>query len=703
MRIGVDIGGTFTDVVATNGAGDIAYVAKLPASAAAGSMLAGIDAALAATGSRPADVDVIVHATTLGTNALLQLSGTRVALVTTAGFRDVLELGRARRPALYDLHFEKLPPLVPRERRFEVRERVSHEGQVLVPLDAAGVAALAPALRAAEAEIVAVCLLHAYANPAHEQEVKRLLEAALPDVPVICSHEVLPEPKEFERTTTTVICAFLAPLIETYLGEVDRHLAERGLRAGLYVMHSAGGVLRPSDVRLRAHTLVESGPAAGVLAATQLIRTALPPAEQAGTYVAFDMGGTSAKACLIREGQFGVTTEYEVGRGAHESFSVRLSGYPIKSPVIDLIESGQGGGSIAWVDAAGVLKVGPQSAGAVPGPACYGRGGDLPTVTDCNLALGRLHPENFAGGTMALDADCAHRAIETHLAGQLGVDVRAAAAGVLRVVNAAMARSVRVISVQRGVDPRALALIAFGGAGPLHAAELADHLGMPRVLVPPAPGVFSAAGLVYSDLRMDFSHAAGLRCAPEHDAAVSALFATLAGRAADWLRAQRRDAGAASLALQADVRYVGQSHTLTVAADRASLGAGLAARIRQAFDAQHAALFSFANPTAAAEIVTCRVTCTVPLGGPPGQASSRIALSPPRASGGRAPRAAQRAVFFAGHGFVRTQILDRGALGVGEEIIGPAIIEEDTSTTVVPPGRQAVLRAQQVLELSVLR
>lgn len=694
-RLGVDIGGTFTDVVATADTGELLYVGKLPSDSAASAMLGGIAVALQATGLHPDQVDIVVHATTLGANALLQSAGARTALVTTRGFRDVLELARGRRPSLYDMQFEKLQPLVPRDRRLEVDERVRHDGGVERPLDEDSVRELLAVLLEMGVQSVAVCLLHSYANPAHEVRVTELLREGLPGVRVVASHEILPEMKEFERTTTTVICAYLAPLLQTYLEEVEAGLDALGVSGRLFVMHSGGGLLRTEDVALRAHTLVESGPAAGVLAASHLIRTQLAEAERAASFVSFDMGGTTAKACIIRDGQFAVTNEYEVGRGAHESFSVKLSGYPIKSPVIDLIESGQGGGSIAWVDSTGVLMVGPVSAGAIPGPACYGRGGELPTVTDCNLVLGRLNPDNFAGGTMKLGPERARHAIEEHLCSRLGTGLEETAAAVLRVVNAAMARSIRVISVQRGIDPRSLTMIAFGGAGPLHATEL----GIARVLVPPEPGVFSAAGLVRSNPRMDFSQACELPCAPEGEARIRSTFEDLRLRCQSWIESARDVGQEAAISFQADMRYRGQSHTVSVVIDPAwvpgGLPEGLAGAAHRAFDDAHRELYSFDYAGSPAEVVVCRATGSLlieagaALGG-----SSRLTFAGP------APDY-QRTVYFPGRGHLPTLIVDRLRLRPGDELVGPAIVEEQTSAFLIPPGRRCRVGTAGILDLDL--
>src|SRR5436190_845550 len=468
-RIGVDIGGTFTDVALVEDASGRIGVAKVPSTPAdlARGVLAAIELAMGRNGVAPAEVELLSHATTVVTNAILEERGARAALITTRGFRDVLELRRSARGKLYDLFQDAPATLIPRRRRFEITERVGADGGIITPLAENEIDGLIAALRKAKVEAVAISLLFSFLNPTHERTLGARLRAALPHVPVYLSCDVLPEIKEFERTSTTAVCAYVGPILASYLDRLESATREKGLPR-LYVMGSSGGVLEAAETVAMPAMAVESGPAAGVVAAAIVARQTGRP-----NLLSFDMGGTTAKASLIRNGQYETTPEYEVGGGASGNRWMHGTGHPIRVPVIDLAEVSAGGGSIAWVDRAGALRVGPQSAGADPGPACYARGGIEPTVTDCDLVLGYLDKGSLLAGDLPIDHAAAEAAIATRLAEPLGVDVRTAAAAVIDVVNHAMAESLKIVSVQRGHDARRFVLAAFGGAGPLHAAALA--------------------------------------------------------------------------------------------------------------------------------------------------------------------------------------------------------------------------------------
>jgi N-methylhydantoinase A len=495
--VGVDVGGTFTDLVAVVD-GEL-VTAKVPS--VRGAEATGVAAALRAA-NLPA-VDVLAHGTTVATNALLERRGARTALVTTEGFRDVLEIGRQARASLYDLAARHPAPLVPRELRFTVRERMGPDG-VLVPLDEGSLAAAVDAVRTADVEAVAVCLLFSFLHPEHERRVGETLRAALPGVRVSLSVELLPEFREYERCSTTVANAYLAPALSAYLSEIE---------PPPLVMQSSGGVVDAGSAAERPAACVLSGPAAGVAGAAFIAGIAGAP-----DVLTFDMGGTSTDVAAVLGGSAQVTAESVVG------------GVPIRFPMVDIHTIGAGGGSVAWLDDGGALRVGPRSAGASPGPACYGLGGEEPTVTDANLVLGHLRDGAVLGGEIRLDRSLAERALE-----RLGMDAHEAAEGVVRVVDANMARALRVVSVERGIDPRGLALVAFGGAGPLHACSLAEELGIERVLVPRASGVLSALGLAVADLRRDYLG---------WDAQV--------------------DLPGATVTRYVDARYPGQSHELTI-------------------------------------------------------------------------------------------------------------------------------------------
>ncbi|MFY9839791.1 MAG: hydantoinase/oxoprolinase family protein, partial [Xanthobacteraceae bacterium] len=475
-------------------------MAKVPTNPAdlAEGVLRGLELAISRYDVIHAEVGLLSHATTVVTNAILEEKGARAALITTRGFRDVLELRRSARANLYDLFQDAPATLIPRRRRFEISERIGADGTIIVPLVESEIDGLIAALKTARVDAIAVSLVFSFLNPEHERQLGARLRAALPDVPVYLSSDVLPEIKEFERTSTTAVCACVGPILASYLERLEGVTRSRKLPL-LYLMGSNGGILEASEAISVPATTVESGPAAGVVAAALVAR-------QTGhqNLLSFDMGGTTAKASLIREGQYETTPEYEVGGGSSMARWTSGTGHPIRLPVIDLAEVSAGGGSIAWIDRAGSLRVGPKSAGADPGPACYARGGAEPTVTDCNLLLGYLDEKSLLDGDLPIDHAAATAAVRTRLAEPLGIDTRTAAAAVIDIVNHAMAEVLKIVSIQRGHDPRDFVLTAFGGAGPLHAAALASELGIAEVICPPIPGAFSALGLIGTDLKRDY-------------------------------------------------------------------------------------------------------------------------------------------------------------------------------------------------------
>jgi N-methylhydantoinase A len=559
-RVGVDIGGTFTDVVlAEEGGGQVAVVkvSSTPRDFARG-VLDALNTALGTRNLAPADVAFLAHATTVVTNALLEGKGARTALITTRGFRDVLELRRSARAALYDLFQDAPAILVPRHLRLEVTERVDAQGAIVEPLRAEDVGDAVDFIKRHDVEAVAVCLLYSFLNDAHERAIGARLRAALPDRPVFLSSEVLPEIREFERTSTTAVCAYVGPVLASYLGRLEASVTAMGLPAP-YVMGSSGGLFTVEEGLRMPAMAVESGPAAGVIAAALAGR-------QLGlaNLISFDMGGTTAKVSLIEGGEIKTTSEYEVGGGAHARRWLYGTGHPIRLPVIDLAEVSAGGGSIAWIDPAGALRVGPQSAGAEPGPACYGQGGEEPTVTDADLVLGHLNPVALLGGQLPVHLDRARAAIETRIARPLGLDAIRAAAAMVDVVNAGMAAALRIVSVERGYDPREFALVAFGGGGPVHAARLAQELGIRQVVIPPIPGGFSALGLVSSDIRRDSARTFYTLLTEARPEAITAACEAMevAGREAlarAGVPPERRE-----FARLADLRYRRQAYELTV-------------------------------------------------------------------------------------------------------------------------------------------
>jgi N-methylhydantoinase A len=665
VRIAIDIGGTFTDATLIDeatGATSIAKVLTTPSDPSEGFM----QALRRVLGERnPGEVALVVHATTVATNAIIEGKIARSGFVTTAGFRDLLEIARQVRPTLYDTQFEKPPPLVPRDRAVEVVERLGPSGEVTLPLDDESVRAAAAVLRAEEVESVAVCLLHAYVNPEHEQRVGELLAEELPGVPVSLSSAVAPEFREYLRASTTVINAVIRPVVERYLERIEEQLLDGGIGAKLLVMQSSGGVFGADAAARRPVFMVESGPAAGVIACAHLGSTIDAP-----DVLSFDMGGTTAKVGLIQDGRPSVTKDYAVGRHAGAGIgAMSLSGYPVRTPVVDLVEIGAGGGSIAWVDSGGLLRVGPQSAGADPGPVCYGRGGTEPTVTDANVVLGRLDPGYFLGGELTLDVDGARRAIEERCAGPLGLDVTQAAYGIVEIANAAMVNALHLISVQRGYDPRDFVLVGFGGAGPVHANAIAREAEMPTLVVPPSPGVFSATGLLTTDLKRDAAVTVMRRLDELEQGELDEVFTRLEQAGAEELRREGVASDRIEFVRQLDVRYVGQSYELTVEA-----GASLLAR----FHAEHERTYGFAAPEEPVELVSVRLTTVGRIEKPPARVVD--AAGPARPKG-------ERPVYFAEtDGFVDCPVYDRHALAAGANLAGPAVVEELDSTTLVHPG-----------------
>ena len=556
VRLAIDIGGTFTDATLIDeesGEVSIAKVLTTPSDPSEGFMQAA-ERALAEGAVDAGDVTFVVHATTVATNAIIEGKIARSGFVTTEGFRDLLEIARQVRPTLYDTQFEKAKPLVPRDRAVVVAERLGPKGEVLRPLEEDSVRDAAAILRREGVESVAVCLLHAYVNDEHEQRVGAILAEELPGVPISLSSDVAPEFREYLRASTTVINAVIRPVVERYLQGIETRLAAAGVQAKLLVMQSSGGIFGSDAASVRPVFMVESGPAAGVIASAHLGATLGRP-----DILSFDMGGTTAKVGLIQDGRPSVTKDYNVGGHAGAGIGgMSLSGYPVRTPVVDLVEIGAGGGSIAWVDSGGLLRVGPQSAGADPGPVCYRRGGVEPTVTDANVVLGRLNPAYFLGGEIGLDVEGAARAIEERCAAPLGLGVTEAANGIVEIANAAMVNALHLISVQRGYDPRDFVLVGFGGAGPVHANALARDAEMPTLLIPRSPGIFSATGPPHhrpQARHCDDGHAPARRARPRRGRErPSHGSRTRAGRARAG-RAGRRCRSSSSR--QIDLRYVG--------------------------------------------------------------------------------------------------------------------------------------------------
>jgi N-methylhydantoinase A len=692
-RLGVDIGGTFTDAMLINEATGEVRICKVPTTPADPSQ-GFIEATLRIlreAGVTPADLRYVVHGTTVATNAIIEGKIARTGFVTTDGFRDMLEIARQIRPSLYDLLFEKPRPLVPRYLCFGVPERSDARGNVLVSLDEAAVHSVAEQLRNEGVEAVAVCFLHSYVNPGHERRTGEMLRAALPGVAVSLSAELVPEFREYFRASTTVVNAAITPVVSRYLEGIEGRLRGGGVSAELLVMQSNGGVYTFAAASEKPVFMVESGPAAGVIAATYL-----GDALGYRDVISLDMGGTTAKAGLVQNGAPRVTKDYEVGAAARAGTgSSRGRGYPIRTPVIDLVEIGAGGGSIAWVDSGGALRVGPQSAGADPGPACYGKGGSEPTVTDANLVLGRLNPQYFLGGEVQLDVDLARRAIEERCARPLGMGVVEAAFGIIEIANAAMVNALRLVSVQRGYDPRDFALIAFGGAGPVHANRLAEEMQVRVTVVPTSPGITSAMGLLVSDLKHEYSSTLIRQADQASPGDVEAAFRRLEAEGRAALEREGIPPEQMKFHRQTDMRYVGQSFELAVSAPGGRIRREGIHEMVGRFHAEHERAYGFSVPQEPVELVSLRVTAIGDISRP---SLRRIGLDGKHAE---AARKATRPVYFAeAKGYADCPIYDRYRLGEGATIQGPAVVEEMDSTTIVHPGWRAEVDAFGNLLLS---
>jgi len=670
MRLGIDVGGTFTDLVLIDDdTGQIHYTKTLSTPAdLAQAVVTGIAGILQQAEVGSEALEYVVHGTTVGTNALIERRGAKVGLITTAGFRDVLEIARIERPdaGLYDMTVDLPDPLVARYLRQEADERVGADGSVVRELDENSVARAAEIFEREGVEAIAVCLLFSFRNPKHERLIQETLQQLLPSLPVTLSSEIAPEFREYERTSTCVINAYLLPITRSY---VERLAAELGREFGiseLRIMQASGGAMTAEVARSHAVHMVNSGPAGGALASAVFGQLA-----GEDKIIGIDMGGTSFDVSLVVDGKPRLKSE-----GMFE-------GYPVKIPMIDVEGIGAGGGSIAWVDSGGALNVGPRSAGADPGPACYGLGGELPTVTDANLVLGRLNPSYFLGAEMELHVEPAREAVRQHIAEPLGLSVEEAAAGIVRVVNANMVRGISVNSTQKGYDLREFSLLAFGGAGPLHAVELAEDLGMTRVIIPPYCSVFSAFGAVASNVRHDYVQTVAWSEAALEAAQAEQVFAALEARARALLEQEKVPEERIRLRRSADIRYEGQSYELTI--PLRSSGPLKDGDLRQMildFHARHQRIYAYSDHEESVEVISLRLAAEglVP--------ELRLRSSDQVPSGPPTPKS-QRPIHFPGSGFLESYVYEREDLVPGHAMLGPCLIEEKTSTTVIPAGWQA--------------
>ena len=668
--VGIDIGGTFTDLVGfENGKIITAKTSTVPDDPTTGAA-----ESLRLAGSDVARLDEVLHGSTIAINTVLERKGAKTALITTRGFRDVLAIGRGNRPDAFNLFFHRPRPLVPRDLVFEIDERMTASGTTLVKPDVAELERLAARLTLLEVDAVAVTFLHAYANPAHEIAAGDVLRRLLPNVFVTLSSEILREFREYERTSTTTLNAFIGPRVNRYLGRLEDFVRAAEFAGKIGIMRSNGGSMSIDEARRLPVAMMESGPVAGMIGTGRLAQ--LLGFDRA---IGFDMGGTTAKATFITNGVAPIEAGYVIGD--------EFTGVPMQYPVVDIVEVGTGGGSIAWCDAIGALHVGPVSAGADPGPACYGRGATEPVITDADLVLGRLDGNRFLGGGMTLDRSLAEAAIDAKVAQPLGLDVVAAALGIVNIADAAMSLAVRAVSVDRGIDPRDTVMIAFGGAGPLHALAVAREIFIPTVVIPLLPGNFSALGMLMAEWRQDFVRT--------FFAQFGAIEATDADHAFHDLReagatALERDGFAASdahFAFAADLRYRGQEHTIpiTVAGPDDLHRDAAATGVR--FNQQHDQRYGHAAPDQSIEIVNLRLIVSVPRF----DAAATDLLTTPWTATGDAPET-QRAVVFADSAQpLEARVLWRPALHAGQEITGPAVIEEANSTILLHPGDRAVV------------
>ncbi|MCG8548033.1 MAG: hydantoinase/oxoprolinase family protein [Alphaproteobacteria bacterium] len=672
LHIGIDVGGTFTDLYMldqSTGATTHHKLASTPRNPHE-APVQGLRELLEKAGASPSNVEMVGLGTTVATNALLERAGALTGMIVTRGFRDLIEIARQSRPSVFDMFVRKPVPLVARENRFEVRERVSWEGDVIEPFSDSEMEDVISRIRSKGIESVAVCFLHSYANPAHEVRAAEMLSAALPNVLVTTSSALLPEFREYERMNTAVMNAYLLPAMQSYLAQFTDAVHSAGIAPEPMVMNSSGGVMRPALAGRRPVDTLFSGPSGGISGAGFL-------AESAGCdrVITLDMGGTSTEVCVVRDGKPDVSTLRNVDR------------LPVKGASIDIHTIGSGGSSVAWIDAGGMLRVGPKSVGADPGPACYGRGGALPTLTDANLVLGRLNNQHLLGGRLIVDAARSFEAIKKHIGDPKGISVEAAAAAIVEVSSMDIARAICFVSTERGLDPTDYVLVAFGGAGPLHAAEVAHELGMKGVLVPQGPGVLCAMGVLTKNVELDVSLSRISHSDNEGIAgAVTEIYADLAQRAAEELADSGIDLAQLFFEHSVDARYAGQNFELAVPVNKPDGVNVDVAQMCAGFHEAHRRLYGYAQTEQPVQFVTFRLKAVVPIEMP------KIERAGHAGHAGRPEPSEMRRTFFGTvGGYVDCPVFDREKMHVGNAVSGPAIIEQMDTTTVVPPGSQGTI------------
>ena len=667
VRIAADVGGTFTDVAVFDEVTERLSLGKTLSTPT--HLATGIGNGVTRAGTSFDRASLFLHGTTVAINTMLERTGARTALVTTRGFRDIYQIGRINRPEAYNLFFRKHRPLIERQFRFEIDERMDAGGNVLRPLREDELEGIAATIEASDIDAIAILFLHSYRNPAHEIAARRFFEQRCPGLFVTASHELSQEYREFERTSTVAANAYVGPRVKTYLGELDGHLQDEKFPGQFLIVQSTGGLYDSAQARRECIRMLESGPAAGVIGTRALCAEI-----GLGNAIAFDMGGTTAKAGVILDGTVLMAGNVMVGGYAE--------GLPIQIPMIDIQEVGTGGGSIARLGPGQSLRVGPQSAGAQPGPVCYGLGGTEPTVTDANLVLGRLAADRFLGGDMRLDDSAAERAITEKLAKPLGLSVAEAADGIIRIASSTMSNVVKRVTTERGLDARDFAMVAYGGAGPLHATLVARELQIARVIIPNAPGHFSAFGMLVADLRRDFVRTLFFRLKEAPFELMERAYSEMEGEGRKDVAAASSSISETEVVRSADMRYVGQEHAVTVELDHALFAGRDIAGIKARFDAVHRVHYGYASEGEDAEIVSLRCSVT---GIMPKPSLEKLASGGPEPSA--EARTGSRPVYFTKAGdFVDTPTLDRAKLHAGVSLNGPVLVEEYASTTVVLPG-----------------
>ena len=664
MRVATDIGGTFTDLVAVDESGSLVLE---KAHTTPPNFEEGVMAVLEKSGISPEGIEAFFHGTTTIINALTERKGAKTALITTKGFRDVLELARGNRPDLFNMVFEKPAPFIPRYLRREVSERVSYDGQILTPLCKEDVKAAVEYLRKEQVEAIAICYINSYANETHERETAAYIKELWPEVFVCPSVDITKEWREYERTSTAALNAYVMPVASSYIDRLDSRLSQKGVKGQRYIMQSNGGTTTFDQAKVTPINVVESGPVAGVFGASILGKMIDEP-----NIIAFDVGGTTAKCSLIDQGEVKVTTSYYIEKNE------RNAGYPIMAPVVDIVEIGNGGGSIAWIDEAGSLKVGPKSAGALPGPVAYGKGGTEPTTTDANLIAGRLSAKNF---DMEVDLEAVRSALQNRIGKQFDLDAEGAAESIIRVADSNMNNALKLISVRRGYDPRDFAMVAFGGGGPMHGPTLAKELSIRKVIVPVAASVFSAWGMLMTDIRHDFIQTRIISFSEAPMEELNAIWQEMMEEAKARFAQEGVAEDQAVFTYIADMRYMGQEHTVQVSTPAVPWKEEDRAEIMARFHATHEHFYTFRLPDTPAEIVNLHLVAYGRLNKP------ALQEIPAHQGGIESALKETRRVFFSSDGWLDTPIYDRAKLGAGARAEGPLVVEEPTTATVVCPGQ----------------